>query len=461
MNMSSMLGAGAGSRIVQQIEPAGTNVGAAPASKVAARPGAATANVGETMTARSIGLRPHRSRRPRAGRPVALGLLRRAEHVLFVGLLALGVGQSIADHARPWAVTPIGVAVLAWYGAGIAIARRPGGPTVRRRRATLWLVGLTAGWAALVALSPDFVWLVFAIFLLWLQAIPLRRSIFVVLVLAGAAIAAVSEHQGRATLAVVLGPLIGAAVAIVITAVYQDLRGEVEQRERLMAELTAAQQRLAAAQRYAGTLAERERLAHDIHDTVAQGLSSIVLLLRAVCSASAPLAEPVRRQLDAAAAAAKTALDDTRRVVRALAPAELAGQPLAAALQRLVADTAPVGIQVGFDVDGDPYELPTSTAVALLRTAQGALGNVIAHSMAQHAHVTLTYQADRVALDVADDGRGFDPAAPADESAAGTGIGLTAMRTRLAEVGGTLAVESSPGAGAAISATIPTEAADA
>jgi signal transduction histidine kinase len=259
------------------------------------------------------------------------------------------------------------------------------------------------------------------------------------------------------TVAIVLGPLIGAGVAIVITAVYRDLRAEAQRRERLMAELTAAQQRLVAAERYAGTLAERERVAHEIHDTVAQGLSSIVLLLRAVDSRAGVLPEPARGQLGAATAAAQTALEDTRRVVRALAPAELAGRSLAAALQRLVDDTAPVGIQVGFELDGDPYELPTRTAVALLRTAQGALGNVIAHSMADRARVTLTYQADRVSLDVADDGRGFDLAAPADESAAGTGIGLGAMRARLADVGGELTVESTPGTGTALSATIPTD----
>lgn len=312
-----------------------------------------------------------------------------------------------------------------------------------------------------MVISPNFVWLVFAIFLLYLQAIALRWSIPVVLLLAIGAVVAFAVHRHQLSVGIVIGPLTGAAVAIVITAVYRDLREEARQREQLMAELTMAQQRLAAAERYAGTLAERERLAHDIHDTVAQGVASIVLLLRSVKASASGLTDDAQRQLGAAEHAAKTALEDTRRVVRALAPAGLAGQSLASALQQLATDAAPVGIQIGFELDGEPYELPTSTAVALLRTAQGALGNVIAHSLAEHAQLTLTYQADQVSLDVADDGRGFDPTLSPQESTSGTGIGLTAIRTRLAEVGGALTVESTPGAGTAISATIPTVAIDA
>lgn len=392
-------------------------------------------------------------------RPVAFALLRQAEHVLFVGLLALGVAQSIADNARPWGAAVVGVVVLVWYVGGMWVARQPTSGLSGGRAPVLWLAGLTVGWVALVAISANFVWLVFAIFLLYLQTIALPGSIPIVLFLTGAAITAVATGPDGLSVGVVVGPLTGAAVAIVITMVYRDLRDEVHRRERLMAELTAAQQRLAAAERHAGVLAERERLAHDIHDTVAQGLSSIVLLLRSISDDPDTLSPHSRGQVDAATAAAKTALEDTRRVVRALAPAGLAGQPLATALQRLLTDAWPVGIDTDLEVDGEPYELPTRTAVALLR-AQGALGNVIAHSGAVHARVTLTYQPTRVSLDVADDGNGFDPNEPTTETANGTGIGLIAIRTRLAEVGGTLTIESKPAAGTAISATIPTEVLD-
>ncbi len=401
---------------------------------------------------------------PRRGRPVAFALLRQGEHVLFVGLLALGVGQAVAARHHAIATTVLGLALLAWYAWGAAITRRerPGrlrhdSLRDRQRTAAWWLAGLVIGWLGLVVLAEDFVWLVFAIFLLLLQALPLRWSVPLVLALALAAVAAVTWHQGQLRLAVVVGPLTGAAVAIVITVVYRDLRAESERRAALVAQLTEAQERVAAAERYAGTLAERERLAREIHDTVAQGLSSIVLLLRAVDREAGALPDPARRQLEAAADAAATALEDTRRVVRALGPGQLEGQSLVDALARMVADAGPVGVDLRLEVDGDPYEVPTGVAVALLRTAQGALGNVIAHSVAQRARITLTYQPDEVRLDVGDDGRGFDTSAPVRGSASGTGIGLAAMRSRLAEVGGTLTVESTPGRGTAVSATVPTK----
>lgn len=268
-----------------------------------------------------------------------------------------------------------------------------------------------------------------------------------------------AAHQGGWTVSGVIGPLIGAAVAVVISVVYRQLREESEQRARVVFEPTAA--RLAAAERYAGTVAERERLAHEIHDTLAQALSSIVMLLRSVRDQSAELPSKAQQQLDVAAGAARDALEDTRRLVRTLEPSGLAGQPLSSALRRLVEDTASVGIDIGFEVDGQPYELPTPVAVAILRTAQGALGNVVAHSMAEHAQVTLTFQPGLVSLDVADDGRGFDPQAPAAETAAGTGIGLAVMRSRLSALGGRLTVEAAPGHGTAVSASIPVEEADA
>lgn len=390
-------------------------------------------------------------------RPTAFELLRQAEHVLFVGLLVLGLVRTVARSDRTWLPVALGVVALGWYGTGVLLASRPTEAARRRRQAVLWLTVLTLLWIALAVVSADFVWVVFALFLLHLQLLAPRAAIPVVLLLAGISIAAVALRQGL-TVPVVLGPLIGAAVAIVITAVYRDLREEAERRERLMAELTAAQERLAAAERYAGTLAERERLARDIHDTVAQGMSSVVLLLRSVRERAGTLPEPAGEQLDAAVTAARSTLEDTRRVVRALTPAELSGRSLADALKRVVQDAAPVGIRLGFTVDGEPYELPTPTAVALLRTAQGALGNVIGHSHATRARVTLTYQPGQVSLDVADDGIGFDARRPPTPTSRGTGIGLNAMRSRLEEVGGRLVVESTPGEGTAIGATIPTDA---
>lgn len=391
-------------------------------------------------------------------RSAATVLMRQAEHVLFVGLLVLGAAQSVADDIHPVAVLGVAFCLLAWYALGAAAQRSRRSD---RRFAALWLAVLCAGWVVILALSVDLVWLAFPIFLLALQLLPVRWAIPVVGALTAVAVLAFAAHQGGLNAASVIGPVVGAAVAVGISSVYRQLREESEQRARVVAELTATQERLAGAERYAGTVAERERMAHEIHDTLAQSLSSIVMLLRSVSAHGSVLPDGARHQLEVAAGAAQDALEDTRRLVRTLEPTALAGQPLTAVLRRLVDDTATVGIDIRFELDGEPFELPTAVAVAIVRTAQGALGNVVAHSMCGHARVTLTFQPDQVSIDVADDGLGFDPEAPTTGTTAGTGIGLVAMRKRLASVGGRLVVESTPGGGTAVSASIPLEASDA
>jgi signal transduction histidine kinase len=105
--------------------------------------------------------------------------------------------------------------------------------------------------------------------------------------------------------------------------------------------------------------------------------------------------------------------------------------------------------------DGEPVVLATAVEVALLRLAQGALANVRQHARATRVGITLTYSDHEVRLDVVDDGVGFDPRLVTRPSAEGAGFGLRAMHDRLAALGGTLDVESTPGSGTAVAATVP------
>ncbi|HEY7815479.1 MAG TPA: sensor histidine kinase, partial [Nakamurella sp.] len=356
--------------------------------------------------------------------PAALTLLRRAEHVLFVGLLLIGAGRCVTDRDHAVAAVIGALSLLGWYVLGLLLARRAAGPAV----GLAWLLILTGGWCALIVLSANFVWLVFPLLLLYLQLTPLRFAVPAVVVLTAATITALGVHRGQLDVAALIGPVLGAGVATVITLVYQGLRRESESRARLVIELTAAQQRLAATERRAGTLVERDRLARELHDTVAQSLASIVLLLRSAGSSYTEAPEPARRQLDTALDAARSALNDTRRMVRALAPAELVDRPLDKALQRILDTSSHLGLRTFFVVDGEPAPLPTSTAVALLRVAQGAVANVTAHAAATRVGVTLTFQPDAVSLDIVDDGRGFDPDDATPSATAGTGFGLRTMR---------------------------------
>ncbi|OIV35932.1 hypothetical protein BIV57_18995 [Mangrovactinospora gilvigrisea] len=394
------------------------------------------------------------------GRPNALTVLAWAEHLLFVLLAAvaaarLGIGPAGPGRTALGALAA--VALLGWYAGGAALARRSG----RTWAGPAWLGGLVVLWAAAMPLSSDFVWLAFPLFFLCMHLLPLRWALPSVAVITGAAVVGYGASVGF-SVAGVLGPAIGAGVAVVMSAVYQTLQRESERRRLLLAELVETQAQLAATERQAGRLAERERLAREIHDTVAQGLSSIVLLLRA---AEGEQGEDVRRHVRTASATARQALDETRRVVRALAPAALDGRPLTDALRRLAEDAREgAGLDAEFTVDGEPCALPTGVEVALLRVAQGALANTVAHAGARRVRMALAFQPDAVTMDVADDGRGFDAAAVeagrgrAAETA-GTGFGLRAMRGRLAEVGGELVVESAPGEGTAVAARIPLDAA--
>ncbi|GIG64914.1 sensor histidine kinase [Phytomonospora endophytica] len=386
-------------------------------------------------------------------RPVALALLRRAQHVLFAALLLVGLVRTLSEGRHELAAIAGTATLVAWYLGGVLLSRR----STDRRLAACWLFGLAVGWTGLSILSADFVWVAFPLFLLCMQMLPMPVALWSVAGLTAVTVAAIAWHRGGFDVAAALGPVIGAVVAVVITVVYRDLRRQNETRDRLLAELTAARDRLAVTERRAGTLAERERLAREIHDTVAQSLASIILVLRSAREAYAEAPEPARRQVDAALGSARDALEDTRRLVRALAPAELDGGSLPEALRRLVTETEALGLDASLVVDGDPALLPTPLAVALLRTAQGALANVRAHAGATRVAVTLTFQPGSVAVDVADDGKGFDPARPSSDPATGTGMGLAAMRDRLAEVGGRLLVESEPGGGTAVNATVPRE----
>lgn len=232
---------------------------------------------------------------------------------------------------------------------------------------------------------------------------------------------------------------------------YQALYRESERRRELIEELITTRAELAAAERDAGILAERERLAREIHDTLAQGLSSIQLLLRAA-ERALPAGTPALEHIARAREAAQENLAEARRFVRALTPPDLEHGSLAAALERLCSGVP--GPRVRFSLSGSPRVLPTPYEVALLRIAQSALANVVRHARAGRAEITLTFMDASVTLDIVDDGHGFDPSAAASGSGDG-GFGLPAMRSRAETLGGLFTVESDPGQGTAVAVTLP------
>jgi signal transduction histidine kinase len=211
------------------------------------------------------------------------------------------------------------------------------------------------------------------------------------------------------------------------------------ERERLLSELTAAQDELAALHRDAGVTSERERLSRELHDTLAQSLTAAVLLVQRARREAAS-GEPVEETLDLVEESVRTGLGETRLLVAGNAPVELAGGGIATALETLAARfRREAGVEVDVDVRlHAPLERETETA--LLRCAQEAFGNIRKHAGAHRVTVVLTDDAAGAQLRVRNDGRGFDP------DAAAAGFGLSGLRARLRLVGGTLELDGGEGA---------------
>ncbi len=221
------------------------------------------------------------------------------------------------------------------------------------------------------------------------------------------------------------------------------------ERAELIAQLERTRAELAEVNREAGILAERNRLASEIHDTIAQGFTSIVMLVQAAEAVIGDDTERARKQLDLIARTARENLAEARALVAGLAPAALAAAPLADALARLAYRAGEEsGEQASFEVRGVPRPLGTGAEVVLLRVCQEALANVRKHAGASSARVVLNYGDDEVRLEVSDDGAGFDAELPT------AGYGLRGMRARVSEIGGELTVRSVPGTGTTVTAEV-------
>ncbi|MGW4463072.1 sensor histidine kinase [Micromonospora sp. NPDC004704] len=240
---------------------------------------------------------------------------------------------------------------------------------------------------------------------------------------------------------------------------------ESEQRRQALAQLEAAlaendglHAQLLIQAREAGVHDERQRMAHEIHDTLAQGLAGIITQLQA---ADRTREDPQQwqRHMDHVHALARESLAAARRSVAAVRPTELDDSHLPEAITGLATRwSRESGVPVRVETTGDPRPMLAEIEIAMFRVAQEALTNIAKHARASKVGVTLSYLDDLVMLDVRDDGVGFSMADVAEPGTApdGTGFGLRAIRQRLERVDGTLTVETAPRDGTAINASIPT-----
>lgn len=220
--------------------------------------------------------------------------------------------------------------------------------------------------------------------------------------------------------------------------------------------LAAENARLAAENAAAAALSERNRIARELHDTIAQGLTALTMQLEAAQRAFDRDPERARARLATAHALAREALADVRRSVWALAEQPLDGPALAEALADQTARFSErSGVAASYSHQGPPFDLPGERATQVLRIVQEALQNVEKHACATRVEVRSRRDNGLTLVWVRDDGRGFDPAAP--PAPAGAGFGLPSLRERARLAGGSLLVQSAPGEGTVVQVSVPEE----
>lgn len=374
-------------------------------------------------------------------------------------LLAALLVQQTGDPVRlATGFTGIGLLLVGW----VALGRR--GPEARTAPAFVVVAGLAAGIA--VAAYPTLAIIQVVVYpIAWVYAPTVRRAIvqnigIALAVTVGFLVGFGTSPEALGQTAFTMTLSLGFSLAMGLWISRMTELGE--RNGALLRELQGAQEQIAALNRDAGAAAERERLARELHDTIAQDLTGLVLLAqRARRTGGDPevlaLIEDVARET----------LGETRALVAAGAPVAGSAGPigvpegealdLAGALHRLAErfereTGVVVVVSIGGAGSAGELALPRDVEVVVLRCAQEALANARKHARASRIEVTVTRSTEAVALRVVDDGIGFDPGTARD------GFGLHGMRDRLALVDGTLAVESAPGRGAALRVTVPVRA---
>ncbi|MFD6447397.1 sensor histidine kinase [Promicromonospora sp. NPDC060204] len=345
------------------------------------------------------------------------------------------------------ALAAIVVAYLLW---GARAAR-----TRERRLAIAYLVVLVLGTGVAVSQAGIATFLMFIAFAqVWMLLETIRQGVIGCVVLAVSVtvgIVAAYGFDAAVVLSVVPQMFVTLLFAVALGLWFHLAMRRAEEHARLLDELRAAQAELARTNHEAGVVAERERLAREIHDTLAQGFTSVVMQAQAA-TAALDLGDDaaVRERLHLVEDTARDNLAEARALVAAFAPVALQDASLPQALRRLTERYALETEQVvSFEADG-VGPLPPATEVVLLRAAQEALTNVRRHARAMTVAVRLARAEGAVILTVADDGRGFG-------AEVSDGFGLAGMRDRVRSAGGTLSVRSEAGAGTTLRVRVPVE----
>jgi signal transduction histidine kinase len=380
-----------------------------------------------------------------------------AWHVVFWVLLGMTLVLSLrADlgTAQQVALT----ALLVILGLGYLFLGQPASVSRRRLPANLYRFLLVICCGGAVAIYPQATFLLFVVApQIWLLSDRARDgALFSTLLMTVVGMGQVySAGWSWNTFGKIFNNML---VSLVVSLLFGIWIGKVvnqsQQRAELITELESTRDELAEAHHTAGVMAERERMAREIHDTLAQGMTSIVMLAQAAqVELQRDGAGPAATKLAVIEDTARENLAEARALVAAFTPVALSGATLTEVLrrqaERFSAETG-VDVRLALDLpDEEVAALPQGQQVVLLRVAQESLANVRKHAGATQVRITLGMSAVGVGIEIRDDGLGFEPEAPA------TGFGLAAMRGRVEESGGSVQIDSTPGQGTRVQVLIP------
>ena len=373
-------------------------------------------------------------------------------HIACYALLAMCVfALLVEDNGLPQRTAGVALAV-AFAATYTFLGRHLLGKDDEARGSIYLLIAISIV-SALLYLSPAGSLLLFVLIPQIWAIVTTRRAMAMTALFAFGMTVAISARGGwtqEATRDALITGGLNLAMGLVLGLWISGLIRESDQRAHLIEELQATRAQLAEAHHQQGVLAERTRLASAIHDTLAQGFTSLLMLVQAAEAALETNDVPLARdRLKLADYTSRENLAESRALVAELGPLELQTATLPDAIHRLAERIgAELGLQADVTIDGAPRPLQANTEVVLLRATQEALSNIRKHAGAHAVHVRLAYDDEATMLEVADDGRGFEPARV-------DGFGLRGMRTRVEQVGGQLEVASSSGRGTTVRVRVP------